>query len=101
MSNIKIVVNNAPYILFANGAHAFPKIVIGRDCEFSGTVSNATVGATKGGFVQFASGSTLSGTVTGKRYQATFGGYILTGGRGTNAIPGTEAGTVDASSTYV
>lgn len=44
--------------------------------------------------------TTISGNVTGKRYDIREGAILLTGGKGVNFIPGTEAGTTDASSVY-
>lgn len=42
----------------------------------------------------------MNGNATGRRYYAYMNGSILTGGKGPNAIPGNQAGDVDATSVY-
>ena len=62
------------------------------------STNNSVVAASSGGTVRIE--STITGDITGKRYFCTNGGRILTGGKGPNAIPGTEAGTCDENSIY-
>lgn len=52
------------------------------------------------GYVKVGSFTTSTGSVTGRRYYATQGGYISVSGQGANAIPGTEEGYVSASGYY-
>ena len=51
------------------------------------------------GFGYVKAGS-ISGNITGIRYRASHGSVITVNGGGANAIPGTTAGTADASSIY-
>jgi len=64
----------------------------------TGTVNNGTIDCTCNSLVEIATGATLSGTITGKRYVADFGGQIYTSGSGANRIPGSTAGTVSSTS---
>ena len=66
--------------------------------ELSGTVTKGSIVSTTGG--QVVLDGNIEGSVTGPRYYCEHGGRILTRGRGPNAIPGTEAGKCDDSSTY-
>jgi hypothetical protein len=76
------------------------------------TAQSRTINDSGRGFIAFLiidrrafadfSGSTftLVGGEYGKRYQATIGSLIYTGGGGANFFPGDNAGTVDATSQY-
>lgn len=68
------------------------------NCVIDGAATEAVCNVFNGGM--FSVGGTVTGNVTGKRYSCTNCGRILTGGRGVNAIPGSEAGIVDATSVY-
>lgn len=58
------------------------------------TVTNGTVMAQQGGSFAFdPSTVTFSGTVTGPRFNAVYGGSIGTAGSGLSYIPGSSAGT--------
>lgn len=74
-------------------------LVLGNNLNFSGSVTDAVVKAGWGAEVKVP--GAITGSVTGKRYVLTHGARIITGGKGETAIPGTEAGTKDASSTYI
>lgn len=73
-------------------------IYIGGDNTFNGATTTGTLQAGYGGCVTAA--SNMTGSVTGPRYCVSTGGRILTGGRGVNAIPGTEPGACDDNSVY-
>lgn len=77
-----------------------PVLSLEHTIELQGTVTEAAIMAAYGGTVIMYTGSELTGNVTGKRYSALNCGRILVGGRGAEAIPGTEAGICDASSIY-
>lgn len=66
----------------------------------SATVSRATVAAENTSDIKVTGLSASSATITGRRYRAVLGGGISTNGAGPNAIPGSEAGTVDDTSWY-
>jgi len=56
--------------------------------------------ATSGGVI-LSNGSTITGSATGKRYQADVNAVINTGGGGANYFPGSVAGTVATGGQYV
>lgn len=65
--------------------------------NFSGTVSNAVVNAMYSSFIDIPAAATVTGTVTGKRYSVSALSMIAVNGSGANRIPGSTAGTVDAT----
>ena len=67
--------------------------------SLNGTVTQAAVVGSHGAHILLGSGA-LSGNVTGKRYELKNNSALYSGGAGPNAIPGTEAGSCDATSTY-
>ena len=70
-------------------------------CTFNGTASaDGLITADIGGKASLWNGASLSGSVAGKRYAAKNGSSILVQGKGPNAIPGSEAGSCDATSVY-
>lgn len=68
------------------------------NCGFFGTATFAVLSATWGGKILVQ--GTITGEAIGKRYYATGGSCIITGGQGPDYIPGTIDGTCDASSVY-
>lgn len=96
LKDIGINLNNTSRGIVANGALSM--LVINGSVNVSGSTA-IIADANNGGFIKI-SGS-MSGSVTGCRYSCTTGGRILTGGQGPNAIPGTTAGTCDASGVYI
>ena len=58
--------------------------------------ANAFAAASAHGSIS-VDGIAFAGTATGKRYNATTGGLIDTYGAGANFLPGSIAGTADAS----
>lgn len=65
------------------------------------TVNGAMVSCYNGSHIDFSpSGITGGANVTGKRFDASSGGDITTHGGGLSFVPGTIAGTTDASSSY-
>lgn len=98
-----IIINANPVscttFLFCDGGFGGnPKICIGSDVKFNGAVTDATCCAWWGG--KILTRRSIGGTVTGKRYSALHSSRIMVTGQGAEAIPGTEAGTCDESSTY-
>ncbi len=67
--------------------------------QCSGSCTNFARVFDKGSIRPFSTGGNLlfTGTMTGKKYSASSGGTINTGGMGADYFPGDEAGTVDAS----
>lgn len=85
---------SAMQLLIENSA-----MILSRNVSFSGTASpTGLLYVTRGGLVAVDVAPT--GNVTGKRFALVQGGRVFTGGKGVNVIPGTEAGTTDASSIY-
>lgn len=66
------------------------------------TVNSAVISSGGNCYVKIVTGTkiTATGTVTGSRYLAYSGGIIDSGGSGANAIPGTEAGSVESGGAY-
>lgn len=76
-------------------------VYVNGNLEFNGTVDpNGALFHVDGGLVCLRQSVTLSGNVTGKRYECVCGGCIVTGGKGPDFIPGTIEGTCDANSFY-
>ena len=63
--------------------------------------TNAIVGCSACGSIQFGAGGGFSGTPAGKRYDASLNGVINTFGAGGTFIPGTVAGTTSSGGQYV
>jgi len=63
---------------------------------FSGTATSSTIETIYNGIVHL-SGNTFAGTVTGRRFSCLLRGVLITGGV-SGSIPGSIAGTTDASS---
>lgn len=63
---------------------------------FSGTIG-INVYASYQSAIDIPSRVSLTGSVTGKRYSATYSSIIETGNRGANIIPGSTAGSADAA----
>lgn len=74
-------------------------IIVETGVEVSGSFTSATANIAINSALYL--NATISGSCTGKRYGLAAGGAIYSNGKGVNAIPGTEAGTVDTSSIYV
>lgn len=105
-SNVKLhAPNSIGQFLISGGLTGSPTIRL-QDVEFEGTVSGSTVLAHSGGKIAVVStalgsaASTISGSVTGKRYHVYNGGMILTNGRWPNCFPGTEDGTTSSGAIY-
>ena len=66
------------------------------------TVDRAVVASGGNCYIEIGEGTkiTTTGTVTGPRYLAYNGGIIASNGSGTNAIPGTKAGSVASGGAY-
>jgi len=93
-----IAVSNA--ILYCN----FSSSINTTNILFSGSfnVSGSVVVAGGNSYFLINKGTAISnnGQLTGKRYTAYSGGIISSGGTGTNAIPGTEDGSVGTGGAY-
>ena len=63
----------------------------------NGSVTASTANVARNGVITIPTTTSISGTVTGKRYAATSGGIINVGGAGANRIPGSIAGTTNSS----
>lgn len=89
------------WYLYAMGVSASITFALG-NITFGGTASGAFVQASNGGVIQIVStgGSLTGANASGSRYRARNGGRILTGGAGPDFFPGSEDGTLDASSIY-
>lgn len=88
------------YFLVSNGGFTgASNIYLMSDVSLNGIATSATVRAIYAGQILIT--GSITGSVTGKRYTCSYGGCIITGNKGANAIPGTIAGTCDSSSTYV
>jgi hypothetical protein len=66
---------------------------------FNGSVTTAVCQAIINGSIRINPASTITGSITGKRYDVSRGGQISVASQGANRIPGTVAGTAD-STTY-
>lgn len=98
LENIKLTAGTgSPYILAARSAGTM--LTLDAGVELYGAPGECAVKAKWGGMV-LVNGD-IGGSVTGKRYICEGCGRIVTNGRGATAIPGTEAGTCDASSVYI
>lgn len=86
---------NSPWSFLDVSNHASVTV---SNVEMNGTVTAATIACNRGGLVQL--GGSITGNVTGKRFSLLNNSMIMTGGKGVNYIPGTEAGTTDATSVY-
>lgn len=90
----------------ANGCNAFLASAVNSHLAISGTtlalngsVTNSTAHVERNGVITIPTATTISGTVTGRRYAVATGGQINVGGAGANRIPGNAEGTV-SSDTY-
>lgn len=93
---------------FANSATAKYLIVAyngmflaegGSTIDFGTGSVTTTITSDYNGLIDISNTATVTGTITGKRYAADYGGMIYVHGSGANRIPGTTAGTV-TSATY-
>lgn len=77
-------------------------ILLNNSVTLNGTVSTACVSAVNSGVVVVAAGSapSMSGSVTGRRYNCSINGVINASGRGATFIPGTAAGTTATGGQY-
>jgi hypothetical protein len=60
--------------------------------NFSNVTSNVVLVAGNNSMISFYSGSAMTGSVNGPKYDINTGGIINTGGRGASAIPGSAGG---------
>ena len=98
---LKALSDDARYIVRSTAYNAAGSTLYfaGSSLELEGTVSNGAIAAQNCGRV-FLHSNAISGNITGRRYHITYGGQILTNGRGANLIPGSIEGYSDASGLY-
>lgn len=72
--------------------------ILNGNITLNGRVSDVSVSCIDNSLLSISSSVTVTGSVTGKRYYAAFGGQILVYGAGASRIPGSIAGVADASS---
>lgn len=72
--------------------------VLDGNITLNGPVLDVSVSCVGNSLLSISSSVTVTGSVTGKRYYAAFGGQILVYGAGASRIPGSIAGITDASS---
>lgn len=101
--NIELEAYNTLYCMQA--ATALGHISLGDTVNFYGNLTSATHGGCvyipTAGTVSVSSAATIGGNFTGKRFHIAGVGTILSGGKGVNAFPGTQAGVVEGSAKYV
>lgn len=82
------------------GADNVSLVYIKESTTFSGTVTMATVYAARNSLFLITEDGSVSGKVTGPRYQVVQNGVIFTRGGGPNYFPGTTAGTSATGGVY-
>lgn len=64
----------------------------------SGNITSCAVSVSTNGVVDIHNNATVSGSVSGSRYNVDYGGMIYVHGSGANRIPGTSSGNASATS---
>lgn len=64
----------------------------------SGNVTSCAVSVSTNGVVDIHNSATVSGSISGSRYNVDYGGIIYVHGAGANRIPGSSAGSASATS---
>lgn len=87
--------SDTAYIVTVDGSYANSSLIMAwGPTEINGAVSDCVFSAGYSGQIIIANRNSLTGNITGRRFSCHNNGFIYSGGKGANAIPGTEAGTI-------